>query len=58
MQKKRTKEKRHMTKEEFTKKYCFLCGTQRCCGIDDEEFRQGCKWFKKFKGELTKNNKT
>lgn len=31
-----------MNREEFYKKYCVLCGSQRCEGIDSEWF-DGCK---------------
>lgn len=28
--------------EEFERKYCSTCGTQRCEGVNDEEWRAGC----------------
>lgn len=31
-----------MTLKEFEEKYCSMCGTQRCGGVTDEEFREGC----------------
>lgn len=36
-----------MTPEEFEEKYCSMCGTQRCGGITDEEFRDGCPHYSK-----------
>lgn len=36
-----------MTLEEFEKEYCQLCGTQRCGGVTDEEFRDGCSHYTK-----------
>ena len=35
-----------MTLDEFQEKYCVLCGTQRCGGVYDEEFREGCEHYK------------
>lgn len=35
-----------MTLEEFQEKYCALCGTQRCFGVYDEEFREGCQHYR------------
>ena len=35
-----------MTLEEFQEKYCALCGTQRCLGVYDEEFREGCQHYR------------
>lgn len=41
-----------MTFEEFGKKYCSGCGTQRCHGIYDEVCREGCWHYRKeFLGE-------
>lgn len=41
-----------MTHEEFTEKYCNNCGTQRCAGINDEDFREGCLDYRReFYGE-------
>lgn len=31
--------------EEFNKKHCALCGTQRCGGVYDEDFREGCSHY-------------
>ena len=36
-----------MTKKEFYNKYCRMCGTQRCGGPDDENFRDGCPFYRK-----------
>lgn len=36
-----------MTPEEFEKEYCSLCGSQRCGGITDIEFRDGCQHYTK-----------
>ena len=32
-----------MTLEEFRSKYCSICGTQRCSGVYDNIYRDGCK---------------
>ncbi len=34
-------------KAAFEKNFCSLCGSQRCGGVDDEEFREGCSHFNK-----------
>lgn len=34
--------KKKISKEEFYKKYCLMCGSQRCEGIGTEWF-YGCK---------------
>lgn len=34
-----------LDKKEFEEKYCSMCGTQRCGGITDEEFREGCPHY-------------
>lgn len=34
-----------MTKEEFIKAHCKLCGSQRCGGPDDFTFRGGCTHY-------------
>lgn len=35
-----------MTEKEFIEKYCLLCGTQRCGGINDIPFRDGCEYYR------------
>ena len=40
-----------MTKEDFVKKYCNLCGSQRCFGIEDKDFREGCKHYQEYFSE-------
>lgn len=35
-----------MTLEEFEKKYCMMCGTQRCMGVHDEDYRNGCPYYR------------
>lgn len=37
------KDKNLLSKEEFYKKYCEICGSQRCEGIDTDWF-DGCKF--------------
>lgn len=34
-----------MTLKEFEKEYCSMCGTQRCGGATDEDFREGCPFY-------------
>lgn len=41
-----------MTYKEFQKKYCSMCGTQRCEGIYSKEWREGCKHYQKEKNKL------
>ena len=36
-----------MTESEFETNYCLLCGTQRCGGIHDKIFREGCSHYQK-----------
>ena len=36
-----------MTNKEFSEKYCLLCGSQRCAGIEDEPFRDGCEHYQR-----------
>ena len=37
---------------EFMNTYCLLCGTQRCGGVYDEFYREGCKHYRReFIGE-------
>lgn len=36
-----------MTKTEFYERYCEVCGTQRCGGVEDTLFREGCSHYKK-----------
>lgn len=31
-----------MTQKEFEQTYCMMCGSQRCGGASDKEFREGC----------------
>lgn len=31
--------------EEFKKRHCEMCGTQRCGGVYDEDFREGCEYY-------------
>lgn len=31
--------------EEFRKRHCELCGTQRCGGVYDEVWREGCEYY-------------
>lgn len=45
-----------MEQEKFEQKYCLMCGTQRCGGITDEEFRDGCPHY--INEYLTKNPAT
>ena len=35
-----------MTLDEFDIKFCAMCGSQRCGGIYDEAYREGCKFYK------------
>lgn len=35
-----------MTLDEFEKRFCSLCGSQRCNGVDDEEHREGCEYYR------------
>ena len=35
-----------MTKEEFNEKYCTVCGSQKCMGIFDEDWSEGCHTWK------------
>ena len=35
---------------EFSEKYCKYCGTQRCGGVTDKEWLEGCKKWQKFLG--------
>lgn len=39
-----------MTKEEFEKEYCDFCGTQRCGGVNDKEWREGCHYCDEYNG--------
>ena len=34
-----------MSKEQFEKEYCTTCGSQRCPGIYDKEWSQGCLFW-------------
>lgn len=34
-----------MNLQEFSPKYCSMCGTQRCGGVYDEDFREGCSHY-------------
>lgn len=34
-----------MSKAEFEDRYCALCGSQRCGGVDDADFRNGCRYY-------------
>ena len=43
-----------MTKEEFEKEYCDWCCTQRCGGVNDKEWREGCIYLRQFETELKK----
>ena len=36
-----------MSEEEFYKKYCKYCGSQRCTGVNDYIFREGCPFYQK-----------
>lgn len=40
--------KSKITLKEFEKEYCLLCGTQRCGGVYDEVFREGCEHYNKI----------
>ena len=43
-----------MTLDEFQEKYCQMCGTQRCGGVYDEVFRDGCSHYQReILGQLT-----
>ena len=33
--------------KEFSEKYCYCCGTQRCLGVYDKNWREGCLLYKK-----------
>ena len=47
-----------MTKEDFVKKYCNLCGSQMCFGIEDKDFRDGCTYYKEhFEEQKSKKSK-
>lgn len=39
--------------EDFIQKYCMMCGSQRCDPYD-EEWREGCLIFQKWKEEKEK----
>ena len=34
-----------MTLNEFQNEYCKGCGTQRCGGVYDKQFRDGCEYY-------------
>lgn len=36
-----------ITLDEFREKYCLRCGTQRCGGVTDEPFRDGCAHYQR-----------
>lgn len=36
---------------EFFDLYCAVCGSQRCGGIHDERYREGCQIWNKNKSE-------
>ena len=36
-----------MTLPDFYDKYCTMCGTNRCGGVYDVVWREGCEHFKK-----------
>lgn len=36
-----------VTLNEFSEKYCLRCGSQRCCGVTDEPFRDGCAYYQR-----------
>lgn len=36
-----------MSEDDFNNKYCAACGTQRCSGINDHIFREGCQFYQK-----------
>ena len=38
------------TEEEIYEVFCKHCGSQRCDGVYDEEWREGCSHYKKFIG--------
>lgn len=40
--------------DDFSERYCRYCGTQRCLGCRDEEWREGCKAFREELGDLIK----
>lgn len=40
----------HDELEAFYEKHCRFCGTQRCHGVFDEEFREGCEHYQKATG--------
>lgn len=35
-----------MTYEEFENIYCSICGSQRCYGVNDVDFREGCEHYR------------
>lgn len=37
--------------EEFDKKHCQHCGTQRCLGVYDELWREGCTIWQELQKE-------
>lgn len=39
--------KEPMSEDDFYNKYCAACGTQRCSGINDHIFREGCQFYHK-----------
>lgn len=41
---------KNLKKEEFIEKYCNLCGTQRCEGIDSIWFK-GCEYKDYYEGD-------
>lgn len=40
-------EKSEKLKKEFNEKYCRSCGTQRCYGVYDDDWRMGCNTWNK-----------
>jgi hypothetical protein len=39
-----------ITENDFVREFCNKCGTQRCGGINDEDFREGCQHWQKYYG--------
>lgn len=33
------------TLKEFYENHCKMCGTQRCSGVYDEDWREGCEYY-------------
>lgn len=41
-----------LTKEEFERLYCDICGSLRCYGVDDTRGRALCRLYNKELGQI------